>query len=124
MTTPGRPTPRTAARTWATVTAAVGALTMFRPQAVARLASGTGPTPNTPVVRILGGRLLLQGTAVLIRPTPVLVVGAVAIDVLHATSMIAAALIWPRYRHAAIGSAAVAGVSAAAGALALRGVHR
>ncbi|ACV80000.1 hypothetical protein [Nakamurella multipartita] len=124
MTTPGRATPRRAARTWATVTAAAGAVTVFRPQAVARLVSGTGPTPDTPVVRILGGRQLLQGTAVMIRPTQALVTGAAVVDVLHATSMIAAALIWPRYRRAALGSAAVAGASAAAGALVLRGARR
>jgi hypothetical protein len=69
---------------------------MLRPQAVARLVSGTGATPDTPVVRILGGRQLLQGTAVMIRPTPALVTGA----------------------------AAVAGASAAAGALVLRGARR
>jgi hypothetical protein len=106
------------------LTTAAGALTVFRPQAVARLVSGTGFTPDTLVVRILGGRQLLQGTAVLIRPTPALVLGAAVVDVLHATSMIAAALIWPRYRRAALGSAAVAGASAAAGALILCGALR
>ena len=38
-----------------------------------------------------------------------LVIGAVAVDVLHATSMVAAAVIWPGYRRAALTSAAVAG---------------
>lgn len=124
MTTPRRNTRRTAARAWATVTAAAGAVTVLRPQAVARLVGGTGSTPAALVVRMLGGRQVLQGTAVLIRPTPALVTGATVVDALHATSMIAAALIWPRYRGAALGSAAVAGTSAAAGALVLRGVRR
>jgi hypothetical protein len=91
---------------------------------VARLVSGTGPIPETAVVRILGGRQLLQGAAVLIRPAPALVIGALVVDVLHATSMLAAALIWPGYRRAAQTSAAVAGASAAAGALVLRGARR
>lgn len=124
MTTPRGDTPWTAARTWATVTAAAGAVTVFRPHVVARLVGGTSPTPATLVVRMLGGRQVLQGTAVLIRPTPALVTGAAVVDVLHATSMIAAALIWPRYRRAVLGSAAVAAVSAAAGALVLRGARR
>ena len=76
------------------------------------------------MVRLLGGRQLLQGAAVLIRPAPALVIGAVAVDVLHAASMVAAAVIWPGYRRAALTSAAVAGTSAVAGALILRGAHR
>jgi len=91
---------------------------------VARLVGGTGPIPETAVVRILGGRQLLQGAAVLIRPAPLFVIGGVAVDVLHATSMVAAAVIWPGYRRAALTSAAVAGASAAAGALILRGARR
>jgi hypothetical protein len=114
----------TRARIWGAATAAVGALTLVRPGPVARLVSGTGPTPETAVVRILGGRQLLQGTAVLIRPAPALVIGALAVDVLHATSMVAAALIWPGYRRAELTSAAVAAASALAGALVLRGVPR
>lgn len=115
------PTP---ARIWGAATAAVGALTLVRPGPVARLVSGTGPTPETAVVRMLGGRQLLQGAAVLIRPAPALVIGALAVDALHATSMVAAALNWPGYRRPALTSAAVATVSAVAGALILRGALR
>ena len=91
-----------------------------RPQAVARLVSGTGSTPDAAVVRILGGRQLLQGAVVVIRPSPLLVIGSVAVDALHAASMVAAAAIWPGYRRAALTSAAVAGTSALTGALILR----
>jgi hypothetical protein len=117
--------PRVGARIWAAASAAAGAVTLVRPQAVARLVSGTGTGPDAAVVRILGGRQLLQGTAVLIRPTPPLVIGGLAVDLLHGASMVAAAVIWPGYRRPALTSATVAGASAAAGALILRGAgHR
>jgi hypothetical protein len=92
---------------------------LARPQAVARLVSGTGSTPDPAVVSILGGRQLLQGTALLIRPAPLLVIGGLAVDALHAASMVAAAMIGPGYRRAALASAAAAGTSAVAGALIL-----
>ena len=106
---------------WAAATVAAGAVMLLRPHDVARLASGTGSTPDAAVVRILGGRQLLQGIVLLIRPAPLLVVGALVVDGLHAASMVAAAVIWPGYRRAALTSAAVAGTSAVAGALTLRG---
>jgi hypothetical protein len=115
---------RVAARIWAAATAAAGAVALLRPQTVAGLVSGTGSTPDTAVVRILGGRQLLQGGAILIRPAPLFVIGGLTVDVLHATSMVAAAAIWPGYRRAALTSAAVAATSAVAGALVLRGVPR
>ena len=95
MTAP-RSAPAGGPRVWAAATATAGAVTLIRPHAVARLVSGTGSTPAATVVRILGGRQLLQGIAVLIRPTPALVIGGLAVDVLHAVSMVAAAVIWPR----------------------------
>ena len=113
-----------AARVWGAATAAVGAAALLRPRTVAEAVSGGGAAPDPAVVRVLGGRQLLQGTAVLIRPAPLFVIGGVAVDVLHATSMVAAAVIWPGYRRAALTSAAVAGASAAAGALILRGARR
>jgi hypothetical protein len=116
--------PRVGVRIWAAATATAGAVTLIRPHAVARLVSGTGSTPVAPVVRILGARQLLQGTAVLIRPAPALVIGALAVDVLHATSMVAAAVIWPGYRRAALTSAAVATTSAVAGAPSRHGARR
>ena len=125
MTTPRQGPPRVGVRIWAAATATAGAVTLVRPQAVARLVGGTGPTPDAAVVRILGGRQLLQGTIVLIRPTPALVIGGLAVDGLHGVSMVAAAVIWPSYRRAALSAAAFASASAVAGALILRGAgHR
>ncbi len=113
-----------AARSWGATTAAVGALALLRPRRVAGLASGGGSAPDTPVVRILGARQLLQGGVLVIRPAPLLVIGGLVVDVLHAASMVAAAVIWPGYRRAALASAAVAGTSAVAGALILRATPR
>jgi hypothetical protein len=93
---------------------------LSRPQAVARLVSGTGSTPGAAVVRILGARQLLQGTVVLIRPAPLLVIGGLAVDALHAASMVSAAVIWPDYRRPTLISAAAAGTSAVVGALIVR----
>jgi hypothetical protein len=108
-------------RLLAACTAAAGAVMLLGPHAVARLASGTGSIPDAAVVRILGGRQLLQGTALLIRPAPPLLTAGLGVDALHAASMVAAAVIWPGYRRAALTSAAVAGGSAVAGALIMRG---
>ena len=91
---------------------------------MARLVSGRGSVPDTAVVRVLGGRQLVQGTAVILRPAPILVIVAVAVDVLHAASMVAAALIWPGYRNAAVASATLAGASAVTGILIGRGLRR
>ncbi len=124
MSTSSAGASRVAARIWGAATAVAGAVSLMRPYTVAGLVSGNGPTPDAAVVRILGGRQLLQGTAVLIRPAPLLVIGGLAVDVLHATSMLAAAVIRPGYRRPALASAAVAGTSAVGGALILRAVPR
>jgi hypothetical protein len=72
------------------------------------------------VVRVLGARRVLQELVLLARPSPVVVLGAAAVDVLHATSMIAAVRLWPRYRRAEFTSAAVSVGSAAVTLLAGR----
>lgn len=122
MSTSSAGAARVAARVWGAATAAAGAVTLLRARTVAGLVSGNGPTPDTAVVRILGGRQLLQGTAVLIRPTTLVVIGGLSVDVLHAASMVVAAVSWPGYRRPALVSAVVAGTSAVAGALILRAV--
>ena len=115
---------RVTTRVWAAASAAAGAMTLLRPHTVGGLVSGTGPTPDAAVVRVLGGRQLLQGTVLLLRPTALLVIGGLAVDVVHAASMVGAAVIWPGYRRAALASAAVAGTSAVAAALILRANQR
>lgn len=113
-----------AARSWGATTAAVGAVALFRPRPVATLVSGDGPAPDTSVVRILGARQLLQGGVLFICPAPLLVIGGLVVDVLHATSMLAVAAIRPGYRRPALASAAVAGTSAVTAALILRSTSR
>jgi len=114
----------TRARIWAAATAAAGAWTLLSPRTVARAVSGGGRVPDTAVLMILGGRQLAQGTVLLIRPTPTLLIGAATVDALHAATMLAAALMWPDYRNAAIASATVAGTSAGVGMLILGTARR
>jgi hypothetical protein len=109
-------------RIWGAGTAALGTATLLAPQTLGKAVGGAAPDPA--VVRLLGGRQLVQGAAVLIRPTHLLVIVGVAVDILHATSMVAAAVIWPGYRRAALTSAAAAASSAIAGALIVSGRHR
>lgn len=122
MTGPGQPVGggTAATRLWGAASVVIGTATLLLPDQVARLVSGSGAAPHSTVVRILGGRQLLQGSVVSLRPAPVLMLGGIAVDVLHAASMIGAALRWSRYRRAALASAAVASTSAAVGTLILR----
>ncbi|SDO36807.1 hypothetical protein SAMN04515671_0717 [Nakamurella panacisegetis] len=107
-----------AARVWGGTTAVIGAVLLIRPAAVTARVSAGASTPDLTIVRVLGGRQLLQGGAVLVRPgsAALLRLGSV-VDLLHAASMVAAATLWPRYRRPALASAVLAGTSAAAGAL-------
>lgn len=100
----------------AVVTAAAGAGLLAQPHRIAGWFSPAGSVPADAVVRVLGGRQLLQGAAQLARPTPDLLLAGVAADVLHLLSMIAAATAFPAYRRPALTSAAMSGMFAAAGA--------
>jgi hypothetical protein len=89
-----------------------GAALALRPAATVRTVCG-GPPPPPVVVRVLGARQVAQSALLLLRrPSPLVTTAAAAVDGLHAASMIAAALAWPRYRRAALTSAAVAVASA------------
>jgi hypothetical protein len=88
------------------------------PRRIAGLTGGADPPPA--VVRVLGVRRLLQEVVLLVRPSPAVVLGAAAVDVLHATSMLAAVRLWPRYRRAELTSAAVSVASATVTVLAGR----
>jgi hypothetical protein len=99
-----------ATATWLAL-AGWGAALAARPAATARAVSG-GPVPPPAVIRVLGARQLVQSAVLLLRPSRPLTVGAAVVDGLHAATMVAAALIWPRYRRPALTSAAVATASA------------
>ncbi len=102
----------------------MGAALLLRPAALTRLVSGSGDAPPDVVARVLGGRQLLQGVALIIRPDPPVVTVAVATDVLHAASMLLLGWVRPGYRRPALVSAAAAAASAGCGAMILRGGHR
>lgn len=104
-----RSTLRTA--TWVAL-AGWGAALATRPTETVRAVCGDGPVPPPALVRVLGGRQVLQSLLLLAAPSRPLVRAAVAVDVVHAASMVAAALIWPRYRRPALTSAGVATASA------------
>jgi hypothetical protein len=88
-----------------------GAALLVRPDAVAAAVAGR-PTPPSWLVRVLGARQVVQQLVVLVRPTPVVVNAASAVDLTHAASMLAALVVAPRYRRAELVSAAVATASA------------
>jgi hypothetical protein len=96
--------------------AAWGAALLISPE---RMLRATGVDPGLPgavvAARVLGARHLLQSAIVAARPGPTARWAAV-IDGLHASSMLALAVIAPSYRRPALASAQVsAGLSAAVG---------
>jgi hypothetical protein len=106
-------------RVLAGATAAFGSLLVLQPRGTAKRFSGSGAVPDDVIVRVLGGRQVVQGVVQFTRPTPGLVLAGVAVDVLHLLSMVAAAVIWPTYRRPAVASAAIAGASVGAGVVIL-----
>ena len=111
-----RATRNAVTRAWGLSTVGVGVAFLVRPHALAGLGTGGRHTPDNTVVRVLGGRQLLQGALITRTPTPLLVVGGTVTDALHAASMLAVAAFWPRYRKAALTSATIAGASGIVGA--------
>ncbi len=72
-------------------------------------------TPPTWILRVLGARILLQAAPEAVAPQRGLLQLGIGVDLIHATSMLAAARTWPTYRRAALISAASAAASAMAG---------
>lgn len=99
----------------------LSAVLLAQPPAVLRSVVGTQSVPPSWIVRVLGIRTLLQGVVEGSSPRSNVLRVGVFVDVAHAASMLAAALVWPRYRRAALASAGSAGASALAGALLVRG---
>ncbi|WP_249522760.1 hypothetical protein [Modestobacter marinus] len=103
---------RALARALAAPLAVGGVVLLVRPEQVARAVSGRGREPSAWVVRVFGGRMLVQHTAVLLHPTRGLVLAGVAADALHAASMVPTALASAAYRRPAWVSGAFAAGSA------------
>ena len=105
---------RAASRTVAAAQVATGALAAARPDAVLGLVDRHRAGPPAWLVRVLGGRMVLQGVAEIALDDPSVLVGGALVDATHAASMLATAAVSPRFRRPALVSAAVAGASAAA----------
>jgi type IV secretory pathway TrbL component len=107
--------------------AAAGALLIGDAARVASAVSTSRQSmPPLWVVRLLGVRLLVQGTTGAVWPGPELSGAGAAVDATHAASMMLAAAVVPRYRRPALISAAVAftssGLSAGIAAFARRSI--
>lgn len=109
---------RTVTRLVSGTLAAWGVALLTRPEQAVRLVSSDRPEPRAWIVRLLGGRLVAQHALVLLRPTRTTVLLGVAVDTLHALSMIGVALLWREYRRPAAVSAATTAASALVGAMA------
>ena len=95
-----------------------GAVLIARPRAITQAVGGA--SPPTPLVRLLGARMLAQGVVESLRPTRGVILGGSGVDAAHAVSMLAAAARYPDYRRAALTSAAAASVAAALGTALVR----
>jgi len=88
---------------------------LVRPERCASLVSFGGRCPAGWLIRLLGGRLLVQAGCELVTGSRRALRLGAAVDLLHAASMLAAAVRWPGYRRIALASAGLAGASAAVG---------
>ncbi|SFO70577.1 hypothetical protein SAMN05660464_0649 [Geodermatophilus dictyosporus] len=104
-----------AVRCAASVMGASGVALLARPRQVVGLVAPDEAEPWLAVVRLLGGRLVVQHALVALRPSRRRVVGGVVVDAVHALSMVPAAALWPGHRRLATVSGAVGAVSAALG---------
>ena len=101
--------------------AVLGAALVLRPRTVARRAGGAHqPQPPAWLVRVLGGRSVLQAAATALVPGPTVLLAGAAVDATHALSMLPVVIVSDEYRRVAAASGAVALVSAAAAAAAAR----
>jgi hypothetical protein len=100
-----------------------GAALFTAPRRASEAVLGGAPVPPAPVIRVLGARSAVQQAVLLVHPTRGLGRFGAGVDVLHALSMLGAAVVWPAYRRAALTSAGVAvGSAVVSGRIA--GPHR
>jgi hypothetical protein len=110
-----------AARAVGIGTGIAGAVLVLRPRQISRRTRGSGLVPPPSIVRVLGSRYLIQGAVQTMWPRREVWKLSCAADVLHASTMVAAALARPQYRSAACASLLFAVTSATCtGALASR----
>ena len=107
-------------RVLGSVQLALGALLLIAPEAVTRVVSKRDLRPPTVIVRLLGGRIIVQGAVLASCPTDAVLSIGIVVDLVHGASMILAARAMSEYRRSALSSAALAWGSALAG-LSVRG---
>ena len=100
-----------ATRLLAGAQAAQATLLLSQPQRLIRPIVGTVPPA---VLRVLGGRLLIQSIALGLRPGRTMLRLGATVDLLHAASMFGLAAASTRYRRPALVSGLIAAASAAA----------
>ncbi len=94
-----------------------GAVLLGWPNKVATaLTPENGTVPAAWLVRLLGARMLAQGVVQGMRPQRQVVLTGASLDFAHLLSMLATALLLPRYRRPALVSAVSAALSTAAAA--------
>ena len=93
---------------------AQAAILFTQPPSVLRRVAGDQDVPPSWIMRVLGVRVLVQGAAEMLSRRPMALRISAFVDLTHAASMFVAAKVWPRYRRAALVSAAGAMSSAVA----------
>lgn len=79
---------------------------------VTGMIAGDEPRPPAWLVRVLGGRLLVQGLLEYARPHRRVLLAGATIDLAHAATMVAAVVLLPAYRWTASASVAEAALAA------------
>lgn len=90
------------------------AILLAQPSSMLRTVAGDQDVPPPWIMRVLGVRLLVQATAEMLSPRPTTLRISAFVDLTHSASMFVASRAWPRYRRAALVSAASAACSAVA----------
>ena len=98
-------------RIWGVSQVGLGSLLLIAPRLVSTTVAGPEPAVPSWLVRLLGARLIGQGGLLMARPTSEALAAGRAIDILHGSSMLIAAVAEPAYRRSALTSGAVAAAS-------------
>jgi hypothetical protein len=94
--------------------AAQAILMLYRPERLVRPIAGRSGAVPPGIVRVLGGRLLVQSIALGLRPSRSMLRVGATVDLLHAASMVGLAIGTARYRRPALFSGLIAAGSAVA----------
>lgn len=100
-----------ARRLWGVSQIAAGVVGLVAPRRLATAAGGSESSVPEWLVRLLGGRMIGQGSLLLLRPTDQVLALGCATDALHGASMIVVAAVSPPYRRSALVASSVAGGS-------------